>query len=555
MSSQKSSQKPSRQVGQQFKMQSTRGEYWGVISQNTTDFIFPSPVNLPNWSNDTSDWIGEGRNVLEIGPGKADLAYAVLSKNIKTENYYIVDISDGILKYAKERLFGTDNVEKKKTKLILIKGDLNNKDALKEIKPGTLDRVILINVFGYLDPDVSLGNIYKLLKPGGLIRFTSGDYDISTKNNDFDPNINAQYVRGRPSHIDAGIEPLGYTQSSDGKEIPFYGYRRFYSIQELNDILERNGFIAEQFKDVIIPKELWYKVRSYSNSQTDKDEIELLEKLGGRPLSDIIARKDNPAKLDTAKLAKKYDQTSDGQFETGKNLVKELEIKSGQSVLDIGSGTGRLAVYVLDIIGESGYFVGIEPSEHRVQIARDKISNSNASLELGTSKDLNRYPDNAFDVVYLNYVFHHISEKSVVLKEIHRILKPEGKLGIADPDKDSPSILRKITREVAEFYGGIYSFADSLIVEDEFKSLLSSNDFDISKIFYRKNNIYHRTTEEYLESIESNEFGTFLSKVPEKFRDKVKSDIINKLGAHETEKGLDDNGNTIYVVAKRSKSK
>lgn len=535
---------------QDFKIQSTRGEYWEIISRNDEGFIFPSPVNLPEWLDGTSNWLGEGKNVLEIGPGKADLASTVLSKNIKTENYYIADISEGILKYAEERL-GPIN---KTAKLILIQEDINNKDVLKEINHGTLDRAILINVFAYLDPDTALSNIYKLLRPGGLIRFTSGDYNASIKNNDFDPSINAQYVRGRPSHIDAGIKPLGNIKSSNGESIPYYGYRRFYTKDELTTILEKNGFVVEQFQNIIIPKELWYKVRSYSNSEADKEEVELLEKLGGRPLWDIVARKDNPAKFDTASLAEKYDQFSDGQFETGKILVKELDIKPGDSVLDIGCGTGRLAAHVMNTIGEKGYYVGIDPSEYRIDIARQKINDSNISLELGTSKDLNRYADNAFDTVYLNFVFHHIPDKDVVLKEIHRILRPNGKLGIADPDKESPSVLRKITKDVAQFYGGIYSFADSLIVEEEFKSLLYSNEFEISKLFYRKNTRYHSTSKEFLELIEANEFGTFLSKAPEDLRDKIKSDIIGKLVEYETDKGLETNGNTIYVIAKKSNS-
>ncbi len=265
-----------------------KGEYWGIISQNNEDFIFPSPVNLPEWLDGTADWFGEGTSVLEIGPGKAVLAGKVLSGKRNTKNYFIADISEGILNYAREQLGQLQSP----IKTHFIRGDLNTKNPLREIKAGSLDRVILVNVFGYLDPGIALSNIHRLLTRGGLLRLTVGDHEAFTRSEDYDPNINCQYVRGRKFHTDAGIEPLGYTTSDDGKKIPFYGYRRNYSKEEIEALLDKNGFAIEQFKVVVIPRELWLKVRSLqSNFRLNQEEEKLLEIHGGRPIWDIIARK------------------------------------------------------------------------------------------------------------------------------------------------------------------------------------------------------------------------------------------------------------------------
>lgn len=265
-----------------------KGEYWGAIPQNNEDFIFPSPVNLPDWLEGTADWLGEGTSILEIGPGKAVLASKVLSRKRKTKNYFIADISDGILDYAREQLESLQSSIKTR----FIKGDLNNKNSLKEIKSGSLDRVILVNVFGYLDPDIALSEINRLLRQGSLLRLTVGDHEFFTRSVDYDPNINLQYVRGRKLTKEAGIKPMGYTVSDDGKKVPFYGYRRNYSKEEINAFLDKNGFVIEQFKTVIIPKELWHRVRSLQpNFRSNQEEEELLEKWGGRPVWDIIARK------------------------------------------------------------------------------------------------------------------------------------------------------------------------------------------------------------------------------------------------------------------------
>lgn len=264
------------------------GKYWGQITQNNEDFIFPSPVNLPEWLGNTANWLGEGKTILEIGPGKADLASRVISEGKKTKEYYIADVSKEILKAAKRRL----EPLQRSTKAHFIEGDLNDKNSLKELKPASLDRVILINVFGYLEPHTALKKINTVLRPGGLLRITVGEHESFTKSDDYDPIINRQYVRARKTHDNSGIEPIGHTVSADGKKVPFYGYRRNYSKGELEAILQDNGFTIEQFNTVIIPTDLWLRVRSsHQNNKLNQDEQKLLDKNGGRPIWDIIARK------------------------------------------------------------------------------------------------------------------------------------------------------------------------------------------------------------------------------------------------------------------------
>lgn len=261
---------------------------------------------------------------------------------------------------------------------------------------------------------------------------------------------------------------------------------------------------------------------------------------------------DNPAKFDTPLLAERYDQISDSQFVNGVLLMKEVEVKAGDHVLDIGCGTGRLGEHVLKIIGKNGHFMGLDPSEHRIKLAQQKVKSfSNASFELGSESNLSLFADNSFDVVYLNFVFHHITDKATVLGQINRILKHGGKLGIADPDKGYPSILRTITRDVMQFYGGLYSFDDELVVADELRSLIVSAGLQIIKLNYRKNIRHHSNSLHPIEFMEASDFGNYLSNVPKDLQDSVKTDIAARLGEHQTKDGLKFSGNTIYVIAQK----
>jgi ubiquinone/menaquinone biosynthesis C-methylase UbiE len=267
-----------------------KGEYWGHIStQNKDDFIFPSPVNLPEWLEKTAKWLGQSHTVLEVGPGKADLVTKVLSEKRSTHNYLVADISEEILDHARRRL----EPMKSSTHVRFIKADLNDPSSLTGEPPESLDKAILVNVFGYLEPDIALSSLHRVLRKDGLLRITLGDHQFFPLSSDYDPETNRQYVRGRKSHDGSKVQPLGYTIGSDGKQEPFYGYRRNYSRDQLTPILEKNGFALEKITTVTIPAELYIKVHGNhrTNSGLSKKELDLLTENGGRPVVDLIARK------------------------------------------------------------------------------------------------------------------------------------------------------------------------------------------------------------------------------------------------------------------------
>lgn len=267
-----------------------KGEYWGEISSHAEDdFIFPSPVNLPDWLAATAGWLGSVKSILEIGPGRADLASRILSNERTTEEYRIADISRDILKHAENRLKPLQS----STTVSFIQGDLNDPKSLQEIPEGSVDRAILINVFGYLEPDIALNHIARVLHAGGQVRLTMGDYEGFSLSEDYDPKTNRQYVRGRKYHDNSRVEPLGYTTSEDGEKVPYYGFRRLYSHDQIEEILKKNGFALEQYTTVVIPKDLFLRVRSThrNDAHLSQKEEKLLEKYGGRPIIDLIARK------------------------------------------------------------------------------------------------------------------------------------------------------------------------------------------------------------------------------------------------------------------------
>jgi 2-polyprenyl-3-methyl-5-hydroxy-6-metoxy-1,4-benzoquinol methylase len=116
-------------------------------------------------------------------------------------------------------------------------------------------------------------------------------------------------------------------------------------------------------------------------------------------------------------------------------IIKKYE--SGTTLLDIGCGEG----FFLSNASKAGYTTkGIEISLDAAEYAGKEFG---LDVEAKPFEEL-QFPENYFDVVTLWQVLEHVPYPLVVLKEVHRILKPEGLLATSTPDIDS--IMAKIFR-------------------------------------------------------------------------------------------------------------
>ncbi|KEF42754.1 MAG: hypothetical protein ER33_04245 [Cyanobium sp. CACIAM 14] len=140
---------------------------------------------------------------------------------------------------------------------------------------------------------------------------------------------------------------------------------------------------------------------------------------------------------DTPALARVYARRSTPQWRHGRLLLDTLALQEGESVLDLGAGTGELARLAADRVGPSGAVLALEPLADRVALARSKPRN-NLRFEVGGSERLDGLPARSFDVVLLNSVFHWIADQQGVLDDMARLLKPGGRLGLSTGIADRP---------------------------------------------------------------------------------------------------------------------
>jgi ubiquinone/menaquinone biosynthesis C-methylase UbiE len=110
-------------------------------------------------------------------------------------------------------------------------------------------------------------------------------------------------------------------------------------------------------------------------------------------------------------------------------------LQPGETVLDVGCGTGTLALTVQRRVGATGRVVGIDPGPQQIARAHAKAARHHVPIEfqIGVIEQI-AFPDQTCDVVLSTLMMHHLPAglKRQGLAEIARVLKPGGRLVIAD---------------------------------------------------------------------------------------------------------------------------
>lgn len=113
-------------------------------------------------------------------------------------------------------------------------------------------------------------------------------------------------------------------------------------------------------------------------------------------------------------------------------------LRAGESVLDIGCGTGVLTRLAADSVGPAGRVTGIDPAAKMIEVARKNAiaEGSRAEFRLGVAEALD-FEDNRFDCVLSSAMLHHLPPdlKIKCLSEALRVLKPGGRLVLVDVDR------------------------------------------------------------------------------------------------------------------------
>ncbi|KAL2159358.1 hypothetical protein VTH06DRAFT_2361 [Thermothelomyces fergusii] len=162
---------------------------------------------------------------------------------------------------------------------------------------------------------------------------------------------------------------------------------------------------------------------------------------------------------DTPELAAEYARVSGTQFQAGLFLLDRLQLRPGMRVLDVGCGTGNLTAHMAALVGGGdgggggGRVVGVDPSPERLAVAREVAARAlggegRVGLYEGAAEDLSRFGDGSFDAVVVNSTLHWVGDQARALREVARVLRPGGRVGISGGSGDFETAQERIKAAV-----------------------------------------------------------------------------------------------------------
>ena len=138
---------------------------------------------------------------------------------------------------------------------------------------------------------------------------------------------------------------------------------------------------------------------------------------------------------DNAKRLEKLYLTSDIRAQRSE-IIRQLDLSTGESVLDIGCGPGYLCESMAKIVGPEGAVVGIDVSTDLIAFCDQQKASAWNSYTIGDANELAQ-ADASLDVIVCTQVAEYVPDVDRVLREAFRVLKPAGRTIFVATDWDA----------------------------------------------------------------------------------------------------------------------
>ncbi len=156
-----------------------------------------------------------------------------------------------------------------------------------------------------------------------------------------------------------------------------------------------------------------------------------------------VSRTKEEARRSYDRISRYYDYLT-GAFERkyAEMTLERLSIGEGETVLEIGFGTGHCLKRIAESIGQTGKVCGIDISSGMMEITKKRLEKAGLAERVELyCEDAASLPfdDNTFDAVFMSFTLELFDtpEISKVLEQIKRALKPGGRLGVASMSKEN----------------------------------------------------------------------------------------------------------------------
>jgi demethylmenaquinone methyltransferase / 2-methoxy-6-polyprenyl-1,4-benzoquinol methylase len=110
-------------------------------------------------------------------------------------------------------------------------------------------------------------------------------------------------------------------------------------------------------------------------------------------------------------------------------LIDAIDPRPGQRILDVATGTGMVA---FGLARRGATVVGLDQSEHMLSAARQRVAAAvNPTFIQGEAEHL-PFADGEFDALTFTYLLRYVDDRAATMRELARVLKPGGRIGMVE---------------------------------------------------------------------------------------------------------------------------
>jgi trans-aconitate 2-methyltransferase len=252
--------------------------------------------------------------------------------------------------------------------------------------------------------------------------------------------------------------------------------------------------------------------------------------------------------------AEKYDSTHGPQIDAGRKLIEMAKVKAGDSILDIGCGTGRLTCELAKL-AHKGKVVGIDPSPEMVNKARETVTSfGNISLMQIPAQKMDFMSE--FDIVYSNSALQWIKEQEDIIARSYRALKPNGRIAVQMPAKDFCWAMTENIQSAISALGleSIFNKMGSpwrFSLKEEMEGFFNDAGFLNIRAYYKEDRFFFESINDVLEWGVSAGLRPFLAPLNEKKQERFKYAFAMGFENYRTEKGIEFPFRRLFVFGEK----
>ncbi len=214
-----------------------------------------------------------------------------------------------------------------------------------------------------------------------------------------------------------------------------------------------------------------------------------------------------------------YDLKSDVQYKLGLKTIKEFDVQNGESILDIGCGTGRLTIELAKK-NPSGIIIGLDPNPDMIDKAKENIARSGlTNIHLITNSILDYEPEIQFHGIFSNSALHWIKETRKLYQKIYALLQPSGRLVAQTPTIGGYSDLATLFMlpiqplNLSNYYKN-WNYPIKLVKPHSLQKLLTTIGYQDIRIWTENHEVDFKTPEDLFNFLKAAALVPILSQLP-----------------------------------------